>query len=588
MSDLRQFAQRPSAFAVHHVMRRPIAHASILLAVILAVGCSVGSQYALKMLVDTLSAQHHDLHAVWQAFAVLAGVIAADNLLWRAAGIISSYAFTAVAGEVRTALFQYLLGHAPAYFADRLPGTLTSRVAAAANAMFVGENMMVWNVLPPALATASSIALLASVSARMTGILVVTAAVMTIVLLRMAASGRRLHRAFATETSAVDGELTDVVANLPLVRAFSGRHREYRRFQATVDREMQARRASLLYLERLRISHATATAMLTAGLLAWSIALWQRGAASPGDVVLAATLGFTVLHATRDLAVALVDLTQHFARLAEALSTLLVPYGVADKPGAGTLAAGDGSIVFDRVSFGYPDGRRVFDGLTLRCTGGERIGLVGPSGSGKSTLFALLQRQYDVDGGRILIGGTDIAEATLESLSATLGVVQQDVALFHRTVLENIRYGRPEATDDEVHAAADAALCSDFIAAMPDGFNSIVGDRGVKLSGGQRQRIAIARAFLKGAPILLLDEATSALDAESEAAVREALDRLMVSKTVVAIAHRLASLRDFDRIIVLGGGGVAQDGRPDQLARLGGPFRELMRRELSRPARRLA
>jgi ATP-binding cassette subfamily B protein len=214
--------------------------------------------------------------------------------------------------------------------------------------------------------------------------------------------------------------------------------------------------------------------------------------------------------------------------------------------------------------------------------------LVGPSGSGKSTLFTLVQRFYDVQQGRILIDGQDIRQVTQESLRHAIAVVPQDISLFHRSIVENIRYGRQDASDEEVMEAALAAHCDTFINALPHGPATIVGDRGVKLSGGQRQRIAIARAFLKDAPILLLDEATSALDSESEEAIREALDRLMRGRTVIAIAHRLSTLRNFERIVVLMGGKVVQDGPPDKLMRGDGIYRELVRREVLRLPRQAA
>ena len=218
---------------------------------------------------------------------------------------------------------------------------------------------------------------------------------------------------------------------------------------------------------------------------------------------------------------------------------------------------------------------------------GERIGLVGPSGGGKSTLFALLQRFYDAQGGRILIDGQDIARVTQESLREAIGVVPQDISLFHRSVMENIRYGRPDSTDDEVLDAAFAARC-DFIEDLPNGMRTLVGDRGMRLSGGQRQRIAIARAFLKNAPLLLLDEATSALDSESEEAIREALSRLMHGRTVIAIAHRLSTVRNFDRIVVLEAGKVVQDGPPDVLFHREGVYRRLVQREMDRLGKPMA
>ena len=236
----------------------------------------------------------------------------------------------------------------------------------------------------------------------------------------------------------------------------------------------------------------------------------------------------------------------------------------------------------------YADGSRVFEHLNLRLDPGQRVGLVGPSGSGKSTLFALLQRFYDLHGGRILLDGQDISQVTQESLRAAIAVVPQDISLFHRSALENIRYGRPDASDREVLDAALAARCGDFLEALPGGLETIVGERGVKLSGGQRQRIAIARAFLKDAPLLLLDEATSALDGDSEEAIREALGRLLRGRTVIAIAHRLSTVRHFDRVVVLHAGEVAQDGPPDHLARHNGLYRSLVQREMSRLAQQAA
>jgi ATP-binding cassette, subfamily B, bacterial len=214
--------------------------------------------------------------------------------------------------------------------------------------------------------------------------------------------------------------------------------------------------------------------------------------------------------------------------------------------------------------------------------------LVGQSGCGKSTLFSLLQRFYDVQGGRILIGGQDVARVTQESLRAAIAVVPQDISLFHRSIMENIRYGRPDASDAEVFEAIVAANCKQFIETLPDGAATIVGDRGVKLSPGQRQRIGIARAFLKDASILLLDEATSALDSDSEEAVRQALDRLMGSRTVIAIAHRLSSLRNFDRIVVMQGGAVCEDGPPQALVRRQGVYSNLLQREVARLSKQAA
>jgi len=585
MADLCDYAGRPLAFILRYVRRRPVAHTAILTAVLTAVACSVGTQYGVKFLVDVLS--NHNGAGAWIAFGLLGSLIAADNLLWRLAGWIANFAFVGVTGDLRRDLFRHLTGHSQSYFAERMPGTLTSRVTATSNAVFTGENMFVWNVLPPCAATVAAIALVFTVSLPMALGLTLVAGVMVVIMFRLAAGGRPLHHDFASKAAAVDGEMTDIVTNMPLVRAFGGFLREHRRFDATVAREMEARRRSLFYLEKLRIFHAVVTIILALSLLAWAIILWQRGAATTGDVVLICTLGLSVLHATRDLAVALVDITQHIARLSEALATLLVPHELCDHPEATPLVRRGASVKFEQIQFRYGEGQQIFEDLNLSFMPGERVGLVGPSGAGKSTVFALLQRFYDVQVGRVLIDGQDISRVTQESLRDAIGVVPQDISLFHRSVMENIRYGRPDASDEEVHEAAIAARC-DFIEGLPNGMRTLVGERGVKLSGGQRQRIAIARAFLKNAPLLLLDEATSALDGESEEAIREALGRLMSGRTVIAIAHRLSTVRSFDRVVVMQLGKVVQDGPPDHLVLREGLYRQLVQREMDRLNRQAA
>jgi ATP-binding cassette, subfamily B, bacterial len=583
MDNLSGYVRRPFPFVLRYLRRRRAAHVVIVSAVVAAVACSVGTQYGVKNLVDSLTAGSSHASGVWLAFGFLMALIAADNLLWRVASWTASFTFVGVTGDLRRDMFRHLTGHAPSYFSDRLPGMLTSRITATSNAVFTVENMFVWNVLPPCIATVSAILLIGTVSLAMSAGLIVIAGIMLMVMFHLAAAGRPLHDDFADKAAAVDGEMVDVISNLPLVRAFCGLSYEHDRFDATVERELDARGRSLRYLEKLRLLHAVVTILLTIALLAWVITLWQQGGATTGDVVLVCTLGLSILSATRDLAVALVDVTQHVARLTEAIATLLLPHELKDHPEAEPLVRSGAAVAFNNVAFHYPGGVQVFEKFNLRIQPGQRVGLVGHSGGGKSSLFALLQRFYDIQHGSVTIDGQDISRVTQQSLREAISVVPQDISLFHRSIMENIRYGRPNATDDEVLRAAIAARC-DFIENLPEGMATMVGDRGIKVSGGQRQRIAIARAFLKDAPILLLDEATAALDSESEEAIREALSRLMRGRTVIAIAHRLATLRNFDRVVVLQGGRIIEDGPPDILVQGRGPYRELVAREMGRLA----
>ncbi|VWB89300.1 ABC transporter [Burkholderia lata] len=581
-AKLSSYAHRPIAFLFRYIRLHPVAHLIVLCSVLAAVGCALGSQYAIKHLIDVLATGRHHPGPLWSAFALLVGLIAADNLLWRVGGWFAAHTFVAVTGDLRRDLFQYLIGHSPTYYAEKQPGTLASRITATSNAVYTSENTMAWNVLPPCIAVMGAILMIIVVNPMMAAGLLGCSAVLSVILFKLAGRGSARHHAFAAKAAAVDGELVDVIGNMGLVRAFGMTLREQKRFGATVKAEMDARQQSLLYLEKLRLLHAVITAMLSAGLLGWALWLWDQGRATSGDIVLVSSLGFTILHGTRDLAVALVDVTQHIARLSEAVKTLLEPHGMPDRSDAQPLSAKGGRVDFERVTFAYPHRRAILDHFDLHIEPGQRVGLIGKSGAGKSTVLALLQRFYDTQDGVVQVDGQDVKTITQDSLRQAIALVPQDISLLHRTIYDNIAYGRPEATRDEVLAAARDARCAEFIEAMPEGYDTIVGDRGVKLSGGQRQRIAIARAILKDAPILLLDEATSALDSASEEAIQSALDRLMVGRTVIAIAHRLSTLRNFDRIIVMNNGKVIDDGPPDVLRNRPGLYRDLLAKQHGR------
>ena len=572
-------------FLARYVRRRFFSHTVVIVAVLAAVLCNVGSQYAVKHLVDVLGAHRPPPgpppEVLWGAVAILLGLVAGDNILWRVAGWASTHAFVAVGGDIRLELFDHLSGQGTRYFVEQFPGALAGRITAAANAAWLIENALTWTTIPPGIAVIASILVLGTINWHLTVVLMGVVCVLGAIIAWWAAHGRELHRNFAGHAAHVSGDLTDVVSNIGLVRAFGAAQREQQRLTMKIQDEMQAQRLSLRSLERLRQFHAITVFLVTAGVLVWSVVLWNRGQISTGDVVLTTTLGFTVLHASRDFAMALVDMVQQFAKLREAVQVLGLPHEMRDAGDARPLVVRRGSIAFRDVSFSYPSGQSVLRGFSITVPGGQKIGLVGRSGAGKSTIIALLQRLYDPNAGEVLIDDQVISRVTQESLRASIAVVQQDISLFHRSLLENLRYGRPEATDEEVFRAVEAAGCAEFIAALPDGYETLVGERGMKLSGGQRQRLAIARAFLMNAPIVILDEATSALDTESEQSIQEALVRLFRGRTVIAIAHRLSTLDSFDRIVVLERGHIVEDGPPRRLLQTkGGVYSRMYGRQL--------
>jgi ATP-binding cassette, subfamily B, bacterial len=557
-------------FLGRYVRRRFFSHFIVLAAVLAAVLCSVGSQYAVKHLVDVLSTHVPPPPVLWGAVGILLGLVAGDNILWRVAGWASTHAFVAVGGDIRMDLFDHLSGQGTRYFVEQFPGALAGRITAAANAAWLIESSLTWNTIPPGVAVIASILVLGTINWHLTAVLLAVVSVLGALIAWWASRGRELHRNFAGQAAHVSGDLTDVVSNMGLVRAFGATQREQQRLSAKIENEMEAQRQSLRSLERLRQFHALSVFFVTAGVLVWSVELWRRGLISTGDVVLTTTLGFTVLHASRDFAMAMVDMIQQVAKLREAVQVLGLPHEMQDAPNAQALVVSEGAISFRDLSFAYPSGQTVLKNFVLHVPGGQKVGLVGRSGAGKSTIVALLQRLYDPDAGEVLIDGQVIEHVTQASLRGSIAVVQQDISLFHRSLLENLRYGRPDASDAEVYRAVEAARCSEFIQRLPEGYDTIVGERGMKLSGGQRQRLAIARAFLMNAPIVLLDEATSALDTESEQSIQEALARLFRGRTVIAIAHRLSTLDAFDRIVVMDRGRIVEDGAPRRLLQMKG------------------
>jgi ATP-binding cassette subfamily B protein len=568
-------------FLARYVRRRFFSHFVVVASMLAGVLCNVGSQYAVKHLVDVLGTHQPPQPVLWGAVAILLGLVAGDSILWRIAGWASTHAFVAVGGDIRMELFDHLSGHGTRYFVEQFPGALAGRITAAANAAWLIESSLTWNTIPPGVAVIASIFVLGTINWHLMVVLLAVVSVLGALIAWWASRGRELHRNFAGQAARVSGDLTDVVSNIGLVRAFGATQREQQRLSVKIHDEMEAQRQSLQSLERLRQFHALAVFFVTAGVLVWSVELWRRGQITTGDVVLTTTLGFTVLHASRDFAMAMVDMVQQVAKLREAVQVLGLPHEMQDSPDATPLVVTEGAIDFRAVGFSYPSGQTVLQDFTLHVPGGQKVGLVGRSGAGKSTIVALLQRLYDPGSGEVIIDGQVISRVTQESLRNSIAVVQQDISLLHRSLLENLRYGRPEASDEEVYRAVEAARCTEFIERLPCGYDTIVGERGMKLSGGQRQRLAIARAFLMDAPIVLLDEATSALDTESEQSIQEALARLFRGRTVIAIAHRLSTLDAFDRIVVMDRGRIVEDGPPRRLLQKnGGIYSRMYGRQL--------
>ncbi|MDP2315226.1 MAG: ABC transporter ATP-binding protein [Pseudomonadota bacterium] len=571
------FPSRPSAFLLHYLRRHLLHHGSVLLLVVGAVSASIGAQYGMKLLVDAMADAGRAPAPAWHALTAFLAFIATENLLWRCAGFLGSRAILRVKADVRIDLFTHLTGHAPRYFAEHLAGALANRITATADAAHGILGTLLWNIIPPLADFCGAVIVLTLIDARLAVALGLFVLVVAGTLALVGLRGTPRHLLYADRAAVANGELVDVVGNMWAVKAFSARLRERTRLAGHLERERTAQLHAWSYLEWMRVFHDACLCLMAGGILVWAVRAWSLGAATPGDVVVVSALTFRILHGSKDLALACIGLLQQEAQLRETLKVVAAPHDLPDRADARPLVATAGEIEVHDVTFAHPRRGRVFEHFSLLIPGGQSVGLVGPSGAGKTTLTSLLQRLDDVQEGRILVDGQDIRDVAQDSLRAAFAVVPQDIALFHRSVVENIRYGRPDATDAEVHAAARAARCEEFITGLPEGWDTVVGERGIKLSGGQRQRLGIARAILKDAPILIFDEATSALDTESEQAIQAALVGLTRGRTVIAVAHRLSTIAHFDRVVVLSGGRIVEDGAPDELRLRRGAFAAMWR-----------
>ncbi|WP_246396320.1 ABC transporter ATP-binding protein [Gluconacetobacter tumulisoli] len=396
----------------------------------------------------------------------------------------------------------------------------------------------------------------------------------TLLTLRYVAPSARLANAWDTRMGAA---LADAVTCNMVVKAFGAEQREDARLSWVLSRwQRRTERSWVRGTNSGNLQNLAALAMRVL-LVGAVLALWWRGRAGPGDVAYVLTMVFLVQGYLRDIGQQISMVQRSVNEMEELVAIYRLPMGVADAVDALPLRVTHGVIHFDHVSFGYRAQQGpLFRDLSIDIPAGSRVALVGPSGSGKTTLVKLLQRLYDVSDGRILIDGTDISTVTQSSLRSQIAIVQQEPVLFHRSLAENISYGRPDATMAEIEEAARQANAAGFIDRLPKGYATMVGERGVKLSGGERQRVAIARAFLANAPILIFDEATSSLDSESEILVQEAMERLMIGRTVLVIAHRLSTVVGLDRILVFARGELREDGSHAELiAQDGGLYRRL-------------
>jgi ATP-binding cassette subfamily B protein len=477
-------------------------------------------------------------------------------------------------------LFVYMLGHSPRYFQENFAGKLGQKVKQAGQATVSILNILCLDMVRVSILVLVGGVLMFEAKPSYAIILFLWTLLYLGIVISLAKRCVRLSKAFSDEVSTSTGRLVDAISNSDLVRAFAKAVYERRFLSFFLADEMNASRRLRWFLIMMRTFMQLATLALLIGLVFVAGRDALSGGISVGAFAMIYFLGSQIARSVQELSFRMLDYFEQLGTLTEALELVSQPHEIVDAPEAAPLVVTEGAIRFEHVRFAHPDGQNVFQDLCLDIRAGEKVGLVGPSGAGKSTLVKLLRRQYEPQGGRILIDGRDIAHVTWDSLNEAIAEVPQMPGVFHRAVRDNIRYARPAAREEEVITAARDAHAHDFIQARSTGYGTIVGEQGIKLSGGERQRVAIARALVKDAKILVLDEATSSLDSESEHLIQEGLWTLMQGRTVIAIAHRLSTIAGMDRIVYLESGRIIEDGPHRELLAKGGAYARLWNRQM--------
>lgn len=518
---------------------------------------------------STLTTQEFAKWSIW--FVVISVIFYAS---FRLAGFVAIQLVLKQHAFAFDLVRQHLLQHSHNYFTDRFAGTLAGKVFHAGDRSGELLLMSYYGLVRLAVGLISTGVVIALFSLGLAAIYFIILIIALFINLYLVKRRRPHVVAYANATSRYRGQLTDVTSNIQAVRQYSALSEESKWLGGVQSDRIAKDKKQWLMAEWNHLVNNILTALILISMVVGTYWLLAMDLVMVGAMVTVMILMYRISGILIDLGDWMNRFIRVYGEVEEGLEEIFVDHEIIDIPNAQELMVEHGEIVWNNVIFEYGE-NTVFDDFNLTIKAGQRIGLVGPSGAGKTTFVSLLLRQHDLTDGQILIDGQDIATVTQNSLRRAIAVVPQEPALFHRTIRENIAYGKPDATDEEIIQVAKKAQAHEFIKDLPEGYDTMVGERGVKLSGGQKQRVAIARAMLKNAPILILDEATSALDSESEVEIQKALHNLMEGKTVIAIAHRLSTLREMDRIIVLDAGHIVEDGDHNSLKIANGTYRRL-------------
>lgn len=531
--------------------------------------CTIMLPYAIKEIIDAVNQANETSADVFEASSEALTLFALLNigvlLFSRASGTLLVMTGPRMRAAIRKSLFSYIQHHSHRYFISQFAGSLANRIAEVSASCMHTLWTMMFDFYPLIIKSTVALIILFDASGELAIVLTIWLAIYITVSYQLAKRCRVYAQDFAAARSLVTGKVVDSVTNVMNAKMFARRKYEEEYLTGFLEHEVQHALKTYWYMEKLRWFQFTAAMFLMVGMVAYALEIWTHGGLTIGEFSMVAGLAIMLIEAARGLSRSFLEFFEYIGNISDGVAVFIQPHEITDKPDAKELIISKGTIDFQNVTFNYHEGLKVFDKMNVTISAGSQVGLVGFSGSGKSTFVNVILRLFETQGGAITIDGQNIADVQQDSLRENISMIPQEPQLFHRSLMENIRYGRLDATDEQVIDAAKKAHAHDFILQTEEGYDSMVGERGIKLSGGQRQRISIARAILKDSPILILDEATSALDSVTEKKIQQGLDYLMEGKTVLVIAHRLSTISHLHRILVFNEGKIIEDGSHSEL-----------------------